>query len=483
MKDEKKFGTIALSLLPIVALMAMLGVVVAIFKDDALSGGSQIALIAATALCAVVARLKFGISWGVIEDQIGSNFRSIAPSILILLLIGALSGSWMTSGIVPSLIYYGLKVLQTDFFLVACCVLSGIVSVMTGSSWTTIATTGVALLGIGQAQGFDTGWTAGAIISGAYFGDKISPLSDTTVLASSATGTPLFSHIQYMLQTTVPSFVVALIVFGIAGLFGADHGGADVSAFSAAIEGAYNISPWLMVVPVVTAIMIARKWPAVIVLFASSAMAIVMGMIFQPEVLRSIAGGDGSLSLAKGALLSLYGDTNLETGNAALNELVSTSGMGGMMGTIWLIICAMCFGGAMKASGMLGHLSALFLRLMRGRVRTVASTIASGLTFNICTGDQYISIILNSEMFKEAYASKGYESRLLSRTTEDAVTVTSVLIPWNTCGMTQATVLGVSTLTYLPYCVFNYVSPLMSLIVAAIGRGIKVTKRETGEKE
>ena len=320
----------------------------------------------------------------------------------------------MVSGIVPSLIYYGLQVMQTDFFLVACCLLCSIVSVMTGSSWTTIATIGIALIGIGEAQGFSTGWVAGAIISGAYFGDKMSPLSDTTVLAASVTDTPLFTHIRYMLYTTVPSMIVTLIVFSIAGFSRETADASQIAAFSGITDS-------------------------------------------------------GIIAYIKGLLMTFYDSTQIQTGNEALNSLVSTRGMAGMMNTIWLIICAMCFGGAMSASGMLESITRIFLHFMRGRTSMVASTVVSGLSLNICTADQFIAIILNSEMFKEVYKQRGFESRLLSRTTEDSVTVTSVLIPWTTCGMTQSTILGVSTWTYFPYCIFNIVSPFMSILIAATG--------------
>ena len=463
--------SIGLSLLPVGTLVALLALVIYIFGGDALSGGSQVVLLFATALCAVIAHFHSHIKWETLEHHIAENIMGIAPSILILLLIGTLSGTWMVSGVVPSLIYYGLQILQSDLFLVACCILCALVSVMTGSSWTTIATIGIALIGIGEAQGFPTGWIAGAIISGAYFGDKMSPLSDTTVLAASVTETPLFTHIQYMVHTTVPSVIISLLVFTVAGFHTSSADAAQIEAFSEALQQGFCISPWLMTVPLFTAILIAKKIPSVVVLFLSSVVAGLFAIFFQPQVLISISGleAGGWLPYAKGLLMTFYDSTHVDTGNETLNELVSTRGMCGMLNTIWLIICAMCFGGAMSASGMLGSITQLFLRFMKGTVSTVASTVVSGLSLNICTSDQFIAIILNSEMFKRVYQEKGYESRLLSRTTEDAVTVTSVLIPWSTCGMTQATILGVSTWTYLPYCIFNLVSPLMSILVAATG--------------
>ena len=460
-----------LSLVPVGALVAMLAVSIYLFKGDALGGGSQIVLLLATSVAALIAVYVCRITWEEIEQQIAKNIYGIAPSLLILLLIGTLSGSWMVSGIVPSLIYYGLKIMQSDFFLASCCILCAVVSVMTGSSWTTIATIGIALIGIGEAQGFGTGWIAGAIISGAYFGDKMSPLSDTTVLAASVTGTPLFTHIRYMLYTTVPSMVIALGVFCVAGFTHQTADASQITAFSEALQSSFHITPWLLVVPVVTGILIARRTPSIVVLFASSLLAGVFAVFFQPEILADISGlpEGGALPYIKGLLMTFYDSTQIRTGNEALDSLVSTRGMSGMLNTIWLIICAMCFGGAMSASGMLASLTRIFLRFMKGRTSVVASTVVSGLALNICTADQFIAIILNSEMFGQAYKRMGFESRLLSRTTEDSVTVTSVLIPWTTCGMTQATILGVSTLTYLPYCIFNLVSPLMSILVAASG--------------
>ena len=399
----------------------------------------------------------------------------MATALIILLIIGALSGSWMISGVVPTLIYYGMQIIHPSFFLASTCVICAIVSVMTGSSWTTIATIGIALLGIGQAQGFDDGWIAGAIVSGAYFGDKISPLSDTTILASSVTDTPLFKHIKYMMITTVPSIVITLVIFTVAGLTHEAIASDQIAMYSVSLKETFDISLWLLIVPIITGILIAKRIPSIITLFISTALAGIFALIFQPHLLQEISGLpiENMQSQFKGLIMTFYGSTQIQTGNPDLNELVSTRGMSGMMNTIWLIICAMCFGGAMTASGMLGSITSVFIRFMKRTVGLVASTVASGLFLNICTADQYISIILTGNMFKDIYQKKGYESRLLSRTTEDSVTVTSVLIPWNTCGMTQATILGVATFTYLPYCFFNLISPLMSITVAAIGFKIK----------
>ena len=432
MNSAKKIPSPLVSLFPIAFLVGMLFATIHTFGSDALSGGSQISLLATTGMCVFIGMAFYRIPWKDYELAITNNISGVATAIIILLIIGALSGTWMISGVVPTLIYYGMQIIHPNFFLASTCIICALVSVMTGSSWTTIATIGIALLGIGKAQGFEEGWIAGAIISGAYFGDKISPLSDTTVLASSVTETPLFIHIRYMMITTVPSL----------------------------------LTPWLLAVPVITGILIARRVPSVITLFLSTLLAGIFAFIFQPGLLNEIAEGE---NMFKGIMMTFYGSTSLQTDSDMLTELIATRGMAGMMNTIWLIICAMCFGGAMTASGMLGSITSLFVRFMKNTASMVASTVCSGLFLNLATADQYISIILTGNMFSNVYAKKGYESRLLSRTTEDAVTVTSPLIPWNTCGMTQATILSVPTLTYLPYCFFNLISPVMSIFIAAIG--------------
>ena len=471
----KRIPSPLLSLVPILVLVTLLFVTIHTFGSDALSGGSQVVLLTATAVCCLIAMGYSKVRWKAIELAMVNNISGVATALIILLIIGALSGSWMISGVVPTLIYYGMQIIHPSFFLASTCIICAIVSVMTGSSWTTIATIGIALLGIGQAQGFEDGGIAGAIISGAYFGDKISPLSDTTVLASSVTDTPLFKHIKYMMITTVPSMIITLTIFTVAGFAHEATATDQIAMYSASLRETFHISLWLLIVPVITGILIAKRIPSIITLFISATLAGIFALFFQPHLLQEISGlpVQDMQSQFKGLIMTFYGSTQVQTGNPDLNDLVSTRGMSGMMNTIWLIICAMCFGGAMTASGMLGSITSVFIRFMKRTVGLVASTVASGLFLNICTADQYISIILTGNMFKDIYQKKGYESRLLSRTTEDSVTVTSVLIPWNTCGMTQATILGVATFTYLPYCFFNLISPLMSITVAAIGFKIK----------
>lgn len=455
-----------ISFLPIALLMGLLYFTISNFGSDSLSGGSQISLLLTSAFCVFLGMAFYRTPWKDFEHAIVNNISGVSTALIILLIIGALSGIWMISGVVPTLIYYGIKIIHPDFFLASSCIICILVSVMTGSSWTTIATIGIALMGIGKAQGFDEGIIAGAIISGAYFGDKISPLSETTILASSITETPLFTHIRYMMITTIPSIVITLILFCILGFTSADYNPEQMATFSTGLEARFNITPWLLIVPIVTGILIARKVPSIITLTISTMMAAIAALIFQPEILSELADNGKML---KGLMTACYGSTNLTIPNESLTELVATRGMAGMINTVWLILCAMCFGGAMTAGGMLGSITSVFVRFVRNRLTLVSSTVFSGLFLNVATADQYISIILTGSMFGNVYKKEGYESRLLSRSTEDAVTVTSVLIPWNSCGMTQATVLNVPTLVYLPYCFFNIISPMMSILVAAIG--------------
>lgn len=479
MNKKRHLPSPLISLLPLVVLVLMLVATIRAYGSDSLLGASQVTLLVVSAFCVLLGTTVLGVPWADFERMITKNVASVTSAIIILLLIGALSGTWMVSGVVPSLIYYGVKIIHPDVFLASTCIISALVSVMTGSSWTTIATIGIALMGIGRAQGFDDGWIAGAIISGAYFGDKISPLSDTTVLASGVVGVPIFKHIRYMLITTIPSLVIALIIFTFAGFMQQSNSSAEIEQFTSALAGRFHISAWLLVVPVLTGVMIARKVPPIATLFLSTLLAVVFSLVFQSDALHEIAGGD----LFKGAMQSVYGQTSLSTSNPMLTSLVATRGMAGMMGTIWLIICAMCFGGAMEAGGMVRGITQMFVRMIRGRVSLVASTVCSGLMLNLAVADQYICVLLTGNMFKKIYDRQQYERRLLSRTTEDSVTVTSVLVPWNTCGMTQSIVLGVPTLTYLPYCFFNLISPLMSICVAALGYKIWRTTNSISEKE
>lgn len=466
--------------IPLVVLIGLLAAVITLFGSDSLSGGSQVALIMGMAVCIGISMICYHVPWKAFEQQMTKTLGGVAVTVLILLAVGMLSGSWMISGVVPTLIYYGVQLLSPQLFLVSACVICALVSLLSGSSWTTIATIGVALLAISHALGISEAWAAGAIISGAYFGDKMSPLSDTTILASSTTGVDLFTHIRYMMLTTTPAFLLTLIIFLAMGLGqGSGAQSLHVAQYTQGLASTFHISLWTLVVPLLTALLIARRMPSLIVLFLSALMAGIMALVLQPHILMQVA-DDASLSnvaaITKGLAVTFYGATAVDTGYAELNDLVSTGGMTGMLNTIWLILCAMCFGAAMVASGMIESITRVVISWVRTRLGLVSSTVSTGLFLNITTGDQFISIVLTANMFQNVYEQQGYEPRLLSRTAEDSATVTSVLVPWNTCGMTQSTVLGVPTIVYLPYCFFNILSPLMTILIAAIGWKIRRVK-------
>lgn len=472
---------VGISLIPILILVTLLAPNISIFGSDAILGASQVALLFSAGVAIWLAMWLFKVPWQDFEETIKSNIGDVTTAIVILFLIGAISGTWTVSGIVPTFIYYGVKIISPKVFLLTACIICALVSVTIGSSWTTIATIGVALLGIGKALGFSDGMIAGAIISGAYFGDKISPLSDTTVLASSMSKVPMFDHIRYLMYTTVPSIVITLVIFTILGF---SHSGSDsslINEYTSVLDSKFNITPWLLIVPALTAVMIARRMPALIVLALSTATAAIAAVIFQPDIIREIGAsiaGDGSNAkiLFTGTIESIYNSVSIETGNPEVNQLVASKGMLGMLNTVYLIICAMCFGAALKASGMLRHLASMILPLTKRRTSLVTSTVVTGTALNGIVSDQYLAIILTSSLFKDVYEKEGYENRLLSRSVEDSATVTSPLYPWSSCGMTQATILSVPTLAYLPYCFFNLISPLMSITVAAIG--YKILKKD-----
>lgn len=472
-KTHNLKSKVIISFVPIIVLILCLIFVVKVFDTSAMEGASQIALLLASAVCVFIGMVFFKIPWDEFEKSIKENIGNVGSAIVMLLLIGAIGGTWMLSGVVPTMIYYGMQIVNPKIFLFVCCLISAVVSVVTGSSWTTIATIGVALIGIGQSYGISTSWIAGAVISGAYFGDKISPLSDTTVIASSTVGVPLFTHIRYMMITTVPSMIISLIVFLIVGFSSVSDSCQEINSLANDLRATFNISAWLMIIPFFTLVMIILKLPSLIVLFLSALVAAIFIPIAQPQIVAHLINVNSDeitfLDMIKTMLISCYGSTSVVTSNTMLTDLIATRGMSGMMNTIWLIICAMCFGGVMMASGMIANITNLIMRLIKRTITLVASTVFTGVFNNICISDQYLSIILTCNIFKDYYDRNGYEARLLSRSAEDSATVTSPLIPWNTCGMTHSTVLNVATLSYLPYCLFNILSPLMSIIVAAVG--------------
>ncbi len=470
---KSSVGKILISLVPITVLVVFLAMDISIFGSDSILGPSQVALITASAVCVFLASWLFKTTWKDFEDAIKGNLGDVASALVILLLIGAVSGTWTMSGVVPAFIYYGVKLISPKFFLVTACLICAVVSVMTGSSWTTIATIGVALLGIGKAEGFSDGIIAGAIISGAYFGDKISPLSDTTVMASSVNQVPLFTHIKYMLYTTGPSMIITLIIFLILGLSHNEADATQIDLFREVLSAKFHITPWLMIVPVITMVLIARKIPALQVLAISVIVAAVMALVFQPDIIHGlgerVTEGSRARIMLAGTVESIYNTISLDTGHPEVDGLVASRGMVGMLDTIFLILCAMVFGGCMRASGMILQLARILTPFTRTRTGLVASTVVTGTSLNGIVSDQYLSILLTSNIFGDIYRKGGYEARLLSRATEDSATVTSPLYPWSSCGMTQATILSVPTLAYAPFCFFNLISPLMSIIIAAVG--------------
>ncbi|MFV0398855.1 MAG: Na+/H+ antiporter NhaC family protein [Bacteroidales bacterium] len=481
----KRTPSTLLSFLPILFLVGSLSLNMIYFTDDVLSGSTQMMLLISALLVCGISILYLKTPWHDLEKGIVKHLSESIPAILILLLIGVLSGTWMISGVVPAMIYYGLQVVYAPVFLATACIVCAIVSVSTGSSWTTVATIGIAMLGIGKVLGYSDGVIAGAIISGAYFGDKISPLSDTTNLASSSTGTPLFTHIRNMLITTTPTFALTIILFLIVGFYSYEEGSVGSQELADTILAHYSVNPVLFVVPAFTIWMIIKRVPAFITLFVSSLLAAIFAIVLQGNVCQMVSGITDN-SIAAGlvsSLRSMYGSVSLQTDNELFNQLTATKGMAGMLNTVWLIICAMVFGGSMDAAGMLMALSRAMIRFMHNAVSCVSSTVATCILMNITTADQYISILLPGKMYSGVFKKRGFDSSLLSRTLEDSATVTSVLIPWNTCGMTQASVLNVATLTYLPYCFFNIISPIMSIFIAAIGYKIKRIPAEEIKKQ
>lgn len=467
-----KHPSLLVSLLPIAMLIALLSVSIYMFGDGMLAGPSQVVLILITGVICAIAIVGYKKKWSFLEDFMIGNIGSSMPACLILFMVGAICATWMQSGIIPTMIYYGLNVISARWFLLTACAICSLVSLCIGSSWTTIATVGVGLMGIGHTLGISDGWVAGAIISGAYFGDKISPLSETTNLASSMAGVPLFDHIRNMMKTTVPSISVTMVVFIIVGLLSSPSAEATMDAtqqMQSHLLDTFTISPLLFIVPLGVFYLIYKGLPAIIVLFLGALVAAVLIPFVQPQLVEAIvgAGKSGFTGGLECVMRVVFGGVSYETGNVGLNDLVSTSGMSGMLSTIWLIICSMCFGGAMEASGMLGTITESLLKMMRGRFKTVATTCLSCLFVNVAAGDQYLAIILPAKMYGEAFGKQNLEKKLLSRTVEDSGTVTSVLIPWNSCGMTQSTVLGVSTLVYAPFAIFCWLSPITTMLFAA----------------
>lgn len=468
------------AMIPVIALIAMLAFNVFVFGDDALSGSNQFILLLGGAVAAIVGYFN-KVDYNKMIDEVASNVQSTTGALLILLMVGALAGTWMISGIIPTMIYYGLQILNPTIFLAACVIICSVISVATGSSWTTSATVGIALIGIAEALGISVGMTAGAILSGAYFGDKLSPLSDTTNLAPAMAGTDLFTHIRYMLYTTVPTISITILIFIIIGLNLDIAGNTDTSEILTSIESSFNISPWLFVVPAIVIFLIVKKTSPLIALLIGTLLGAVAALIFQPQVVAQVAGVTelDFISGYKGIMQAITVDTAVVTDNENLNDLFSAGGMAGMLGTIWLIICAMVFGGIMEAIGALATISRALLNMFHTTFGLFASTVFSCLALNATASDQYLAIVVPGKMFSKAYRDKGLAPENLSRTLEDSGTVTSVLVPWNTCGAYHSGVLGVSTFSYAGYAFFNYLSPFMTLLFAAFSIKIKELSTKT----
>jgi len=465
--------SLAIALLPIFLLITLLSINVLIFGDNTISGSNQLTLLISAAFAAILG-LFYGSNYKEMLDGAIESISSAMGALIILLLIGSLAGTWMMSGIVPSMIYFGLKLLSPSIFLFAACIICSVVSLATGSSWSTIATIGIAMLGIGNALGINEGLTCGAIISGSYFGDKMSPLSDTTNLAPAMAGTDLISHIKYMMWTTIPSIIITLIIFFIIGLnLDAQVGQlTQIESLQNALSTSFNISSWTLIVPIIVIIMIIKKVPAIPALLFGSIAGGFYGAVFQPNLIEEISGSVSvsSLDYIKNSYIAVVNamtvDVYIQTSNIAVNDLISTSGMSGMLNTIWLIICAMSFGGIMEKTGFLSTITNSLMKFVNSQKSLILTTSGTCLFLNITASDQYLAIVVPGRMFASSYKKYGLDPKNLSRTLEDTATVTSPLVPWNTCGATHAGVLGISTFIYLPYCFFNLISPLMTLIFA-----------------
>ena len=462
------------ALIPIIVLIAILSLNVYLYESDATSGPNQFALIIGGAVAAIVG-FRNKISYHKMIEEVSENIKSTAGAILILLMVGALSGTWLLSGIIPTMIYYGLEILHPSIFLPACLIICSIISIATGSSWTTSATVGIALIGIGSTMGMPLGMVAGAVISGAYFGDKLSPLSDTTNLAPAMAGTDLFTHIRYMTLTTIPTMVITLILFIILGLMQDTTAITNDGSTLAAIKETFNVTPILFIVPLIVIVLIVKKTEPLIALLAGILLGGIFALIFQPDLVAKMGGGEqlNFINGYKGVMNSITTDTAIPTSNKVLSDLFTAKGMQGMLGTVWLILCAMVFGGIMEAIGALARITDSLLKMFHTVFGLFASTVVSCLALNLTASDQYLAIVVPGKMFAKAYKDKGLAPENLSRTLEDSGTVTSVLIPWNTCGAYHSGVLGVSTFSYLPYAFFNIISPFMTLIFAAFRIKIK----------
>jgi Na+:H+ antiporter, NhaC family len=478
---NKKPVSLGYSLIPLAMLVLLMIVNVIVFKDNATGGPNQLALVISACLAVFIGKVKLQIPYKIMETGIINSIMAAMNSCLILLVIGSVVSCWIIAGIVPTLIWIGFKIISPALFLPIACLSCAIISLSTGSSWTTTGTIGIALMAIGKAYGFPDGMIAGAVISGAYFGDKMSPLSDTTNLAPAMAGTDLFTHIRHMLYTSVPAIILALIGFSILNF---THGGSapsmnQIQEISMALEESFTISIWLLIVPLAVFFLVMKKVPALPTLILSILFGLIAAIIFQQDLLLKMS-DEANLMGMYGTLIGTLGEgVSIKTSNAVINDLLNRGGMSSMLSTVWLILCAMVFGGALEVTGMLHRMADSILSLVKGTGSLIGATLASAVFTNATACDQYIAIVLPGRMFKNAYDKFGLHPKNLSRAVEDAGTVTSVLIPWNSGGAYNSGILGVPTLTYLPYCFFNLASPLISAFLGAMNLTIEKKLEES----
>lgn len=471
----KKPGLL-LSLVPVLTLIALLMIGVSIFGDELTGGPSQIAIFGAAVVTCLIGLYALKVPWSEFEDKVGSNLKSTSAAVIILLSIGALTATWMLSGIVPTMIWYGLKLIHPRIFIVLTFLLCAIVSLLAGSSWTTVGTIGVALYGAGSFIGIPSGWLAGAIISGAYLGDKVSPLSDTTNLSASIAGVNLYTHVRYTLLTTLPALVICLLVYGIAGFMLPVSSDVEISQQLGALRETFHISPWYLLVPCLTIMMILMKVPALVTLFLSALAGGILAFFVQPQIIDQIVGADvEGLRRFFGSLMKMMSaSVSIETGDPLISRLASTSGMAGMVNTVWIIIAVMLFGGCLSACGMVERITQAIISRVRRNGGLVTATVLSCVFCNLTLSDQFMAILLPGSMFRDTYKRFGLAPEVLSRTLEDSATVSSVLIPWNTCAVVQSSVLGVATMAYFPFAIFCFITPLIAVTYAVFN--IKIHK-------
>jgi NhaC family Na+:H+ antiporter len=465
----KNEPTLGQALTPVALLIGLLASSVYLFGDSSSSGPNQIALILAAGLTIIIG-LRNGYTWKEMERGMVDGISLAMGALLILLAVGSLTGTWILAGIVPTMIYYGLQILFPTIFYGAATVICGLVALATGSSWTTASTIGIGLMGVAVTQDLNLGLAAGAIISGSYFGDKLSPLSDTTNLAAAMAGTELFTHIRHMIWTTAPSFLIAVGFFVVAGFVGAQPEPTNnLDIVLRDLEAHFSIGLHLLLPVVFVIVLVLKKMPAFPAIFLGALVGGLFAAVFQQATVLTYVGETDlprTVALVKGVWIAMFDGFVLNSGNAMLDGLLSRGGMSSMFETIWLIMTAMMFGGAMEASRMLQRIADGILSFVRGSASLIAATIVTCISTNVIASDQYISIVLPGRIFRAEYRNRRLHPKNLSRTIEDAGTLTSPLIPWNTCGAFMSQTLGVATLTYLPFCFFNLISPLIAAIYA-----------------